>query len=117
MKLGELSLSDMLDVIHFFFEDDILNPGTKEGLDAKEAVRVSLYRELYNKEYTYTSSSSSRFDPNLIDDELSHDDIPMPVDPYKESGSALPPKPFVPATHSNANSGRPFGSIVDAPLG
>jgi hypothetical protein len=120
VRLGELSLSDMLDVLHFMFEEDILASSTKEALEAKEKTRVTLYQEMYGREYGYASNGSgSTFDQSEIGDELSHDDIgdaPVPVE-MEDKTFAIPPKRFIPATTPNTASRLPFGAGIDAPLG
>lgn len=111
----------MLDVLHFFFEEDVLSSETKEGLDAKEQVRTTMYGELYGIEYRYRSSSSvSHFDMDEIGDPLEvaeNENAPVPVSLQRDSASAAVTKRYIPATPVNSQSRLPFGSSIDAPLG
>jgi len=110
----------MLDVFHFYFEEDMLAASSKEHLEVRDHVRRTLYREFYNREYQYASSTSSSLNASILDDELDFDEDapPRPIDVEEESRAfAVPPKPYVPPTPVNANSAKPFGMLIDAPLG
>jgi hypothetical protein len=52
-----METSDMLDVIHVFFEEDML-PTWEHGPEVKSKMRTSLYRSMYGTEYKYGFSSS-----------------------------------------------------------
>lgn len=87
----------MLDVIHFFFEDDHRYT-TAEEAKAVESIRSSLYETIYKIKYKYKSSgvngntnSNVTYDPNQI-------------------------KPYIPPTEFDADKGLQFGNIVEAPL-
>lgn len=117
--LRELSVSDMLDVIHYMFESDALSSQSGEHAEAKERVRSMMYREMYDREYTYVASKSrGGAMPDLIaDGEMSADDdgdIPVPVDPFAKTQVT---KRFIPATVPSTNEIRPFGAALDSPLG
>jgi hypothetical protein len=116
VRLQDLDMSDMLDVIHYIFESDSLSISSSEHADAKDAVRSTIYEDLYNRSYDYGSkkkgSDFSNIDAPLGDFD---DDLPVPVDPFERAGNA-PPKPFVPATRMDENSLLPFGGVLDAPL-
>ena len=116
VRLSELTMADMLDVIHYIFESDSLSISSSEHADAKDAVRSTIYQELYNRSYDYGSKKKSN-DFSSIDAPIGDfdDDLPVPVDPFERSGST-PPKPFVPVTQMDENSSLPFGGILDAPL-
>lgn len=49
----------MLDVIHYFFEDDMI-PRWEQDTDVKSKVRSVLYREMYDREYKYAVETSDR---------------------------------------------------------
>jgi hypothetical protein len=55
----------------------------------------------------------------IADSELRLEDEmpPTPVDPARRGDSPFPAKNYIPATPVNANSPKPFGSQIDAPLG
>lgn len=118
--LKELSSTDMLDVLHYMFEDDALSSPSGEHLEAKEKVRISLYKELYNRDYKYASAASRGGDfipQSMQEEELTADEIPVPVDPMQRSSSPFPTKRYIPPTQVNENSIKPFGTNIDSPLG
>lgn len=108
-------MSDMLDVIHFFLEEDSTSMSTAEQAEAKDSIRVSLYRSMYDVEYKY-GSSKAKVDYSNLDDPLdeAYDDMPVPIDPFARSNSV---KPYTPATNFDPDAVKPFGSALDAPLG
>jgi hypothetical protein len=108
LRLGEMELSDMLDVIHYFYEDD-LNYASAEAAQMAEARRIAVFKNMYNVEYAYASSESkSKVASANYDFDL---DDPTPFDPTN-----APVKSFIPATEMDDNSYNPFGDILDAPI-
>lgn len=63
----------MLDVLHVFFEEDML-PSWEQGAQVKSAVRKSIYMEMYGTEYKYvletdrTNSFTTAGGPSIYDD-------------------------------------------------
>jgi len=117
-----MEAADMLDVIHYFFEDD-LAVSTAEQQQARSDTRSSVYRTLYGTNYKYAIKSSSgsgsnsfTADGNLIptDGFFGDEDI-TPFDPTSNN-EPKPVKPFVPATEMDVDSPLPFGKVLDAPL-
>lgn len=104
----------MLDVLHYFFEEDALWSSTAEHAEAKDAVRSEVYATLYNTTYNYGASKSKQANFDDLDAPLDDFDIPQPVDPFERSNSV---KPYTPATSFNPDAHKPFGSVLDAPLG
>ncbi len=119
LNLKEMSASDMIDVLHYFLEDD-MNFSSAEQADAKDRSREIIYRDLYNHSYAYSNTQeranakysaggqnfTKDFDLSAVDEEKI-----QVFDPMKK-----PPKPFVPTTQVNASAARPFGSVLDEPL-
>ena len=113
-----MKASDMLDVLHYFFEDD-MNYASAEQADARDRTREIIYQDFYNHKYAYSNTQSGtgvnysaggqNFTVDLSSDE--QDEKIEAFDPMKK-----PPKPFVPATQVNAASPKPFGSALDEPL-
>jgi hypothetical protein len=71
---------------------------------------------LYGRSYAYAGNSTESLDSSVVgfaenDDDM---DMPVPIDPFAQSNNV---KPFVPATPLAENSQRPFGRVLDAPLG
>ncbi len=107
----------MLDVIHYFFEED-LGMKTQEELNAKNGMRKSMYENMYDNEYgllvpkTKNNASANDFDFDEEDDEDFEIDEPIqPFNPRKNSKSFVPPTPL------KEDSIKPFGDILDSPIG
>lgn len=111
IDLKELDASDMLDVIHYFFEED-LNYSSKEQMDSVEAIRKIVYEEFYltkffldKNTYTYPDIDSSKKIKNN-----SFKDI-TPFDPNSKKSS----KGYMPPTKFDSESSKPFGDLLDGP--
>ena len=119
VNLEELEVSDMLDVIHYMFEEDMRIPSA-EVAEAISKSRSILYRELYGREYEYAVGTNKMFAGEGIDAPLEHssynDDDISPFDPTWGT-RATAAKPFIPATDFNPDAVNPFGTTLDAPLG
>lgn len=101
LRLAEMELSDMLDVIHFFFEEDSRFVSAEEA-EALSSLRTSIYRNLYGTTYQYSSSK------NKGNSDYANDGY---FDDFSET------KPYIPPTDFNPNASNPFGSLLDAPIG
>jgi hypothetical protein len=120
VKLEELDVSDMLDVIHYMFEEDMRIPSA-EVAEAVSKSRSVLYRELYGREYQYTVGTNKMFPGEGIDAPLEHDDDDDDITPFNPTwgtrATSRDAKPFIPATDFNPDAANPFGTTLDAPLG
>lgn len=96
----------MLDVIHFFFEED-LRFSSGEEVKAQGKMRTQLY-SLYGKTYNYASNGSNTTYGGRA--YVSEDDTSFDVTPVSVK------KPYVAPTKFNPESTNPFGSVLDAPL-
>ena len=114
LTLKEMEASDMLDVIHFFFEED-MNYASGEQAEGRSRSREILYQDFYGYKYPYPSArtgSSVYADGNVKNfNEHEDDDAVVPFDPLK-----APTKSFVPPTPVNASMSKPFGQVLDEPL-
>jgi hypothetical protein len=112
-----MEATSMLDVIHYFFEDD-LNYSNSEQAEARDKMRSSLYGQLYDTPYKYATGANSK--TSTVANDFSIDDEITPVNLKERQvdsfNPAMPPKPYVPPTPVNPNSAKPFGSALDAPL-
>jgi hypothetical protein len=99
-----MEASDMLDVLHFLFEED-LRVSSAEEMKSVEESRKIIYSSLYNRTYKYgvnkSTGSSTSFDM---------DDF-APVSPFTPSS----PKPYIPPTEFDPSSGIP--GIIEPTLG
>lgn len=101
----------MLDVIHYFFEDD-LRFTSGEEYEASNSVRSYIYENMYDRPYRYKGDSirsQTKGGRSYVDKNASWDNLPDEFGP-KES------KPFIPPTQVNADAYLPFGDALDAPL-
>lgn len=113
-----MNASDMLDVLHYFFEDD-MNYASAEHADAKDRSREIIYQDFYGHKYAYSNTQAraganySASGQGIVKDfnAAEEEEKIEAFDPMKK-----PPKPFVPATKVNAASPKPFGAILDEPL-
>jgi hypothetical protein len=98
----------MLDVLHYYFENDSL--GEKEEQEAKTKMRRSIYTQLYQRPYTWGDETGGR---EFGTQTVASGDI------YQGGGSTsqLEHKPYIPPTPVNAASPKPYGNVLDAPLG
>ena len=113
IKLGELDMSDMVDVLHYMFEED-MRFASAEQAEAISKSRSMLYRELYEKEYTYKFSTGIGSVAASIDEPLGYDDV-SDIRPFDAERQATV-KPYVSPTKIDEDSARPFGTTLDAPL-
>jgi hypothetical protein len=105
--------SDMLDVVHYLFEED-MRYSTGEEAEAVSKTRETFYRDMYDYDYKYAynspKQSSSKYKTASTGD---FDDI-TPYDPNIKQK----PKPFIPATQFDADSGLPLSGngLLEPPL-
>jgi hypothetical protein len=109
IKLESLEASDMLDVLHYLFEED-LAVTSAEQLDAKNKYRASIYKNFYETDYVYgslTGTPSYDYDSEVMDD-------PVNMQPSIKKTT----KPYMAPTPFNPDSPNPFGGALrEAPLG
>lgn len=114
IRLGDLDVSDMVDIIHYFYEEDI-NYYTVEQGQMAEARRITIYRQFYDKEYGYASSSAAASGSNTASGPSQYDFDGNDLAPFDPTNA--PVKPYVPPTEMDAGSySTPFGDVLDAPV-
>jgi len=115
LRLASMPASDMLDVLHYFFEDDLAT-SSSEQTEARSKVREAVYRDLYDVKYKYGINNGSSYDAeghqNYNIEEESSDTEVVPFDPLKK-----PTKGYVPPTQFNPAAVNPFQGVLDAPAG
>lgn len=108
LKLAEMDSVEMIDVLHYYFEED-LNNVSHEQIEAKSQSRSVIYRTLYGTKYKYgTSESNKNYQTSA--NGFSEGDL-KEFDPLNDVT-----KPYVPPTDFNEGSPLPFGEVLDAPL-
>jgi hypothetical protein len=105
----------MLDIIHFFFEEDQIH-STTEIKHQKSEVRDNMYKLLYGIDYAYKLEKS---DTGLTRAELLEDDKNYPSDdsdikPFSPKKQGV--KPFIPPSQPAEDGIQPFGNMLDSPL-
>lgn len=113
VNLANLDMSDMVDVLHYMFEDD-MRFASAEQAEAISKSRSMLYRDMYEKEYLYKFSTGIGSVATSIDAPLGYDDV-SDIRPFDAERQAAV-KPFVSPTKIDEDSARPFGTTLDAPL-
>jgi hypothetical protein len=99
VDLLSLDASDMLDVIHYMFEEDVI-VSSEEEEQFKSATREALYDVFYGKTYKYKIKKSSANTVFGADGEI-YDDL----------------RPFDPINNSQGNENpTSFGVGIDGPL-
>lgn len=109
--LEDLDSSDMLDVIHYLFEEDSLGP-SGEFLEARSSARESIYSMIYGAKYKYSiksSNTSSQYDRNSF---MANGDDITPFDPESASFET---KPYIPPSDFDPDSYLPFGGSLEPP--
>lgn len=111
----------MLDVVHYFFEDDLLSESA-EYSEAKSKMRSRLYQDMYETTYKYPVGDSGKSynystasgDSDLPSEGFAEEGLD-PFDPDRPDKG--PTKPFVPATEFDPDTPNPFGQLLDPPAG
>ncbi len=98
-------MPDMLDVLHYYMEEDF-RVFSAEQAEARDKARAVLYKLIYDKEYKFGSNKNFS-NPTASGFEDSID----PLDPEKG-----PTKSYIPPTDFNPDSIKPFGDLLDSPL-
>jgi hypothetical protein len=109
LRLAEMEMSEMLDVIHVLLEEDYSNAVSKEQVDARTRIRKVMYKEFYNRTLNYGEEDFSIEPP--LEPSVDYSDV-KPFDPKKATA-----KPYIPPTNFNPEAPMPFGKNIDAPLG
>jgi len=115
-----MEASDMLDVLHYFFEEDLFY-STVEQAEGRDRSRVAIYEDFYKSSYAYSAVSSSTaggqgFSRNFDDFESisqEEEEKIVPFDPLQKQKAV---KPFIRPTTVNAAAEQPFGNTLDGPI-
>lgn len=107
----------MLDVLHYFFEEDMFYSSAEQA-EGRDRARQQIYRQFYESEYPYAvAGSSSNYQGSVRNfDEAITEEEEAKLTPFDPLQKKQPTKPYVPPTRVNANSPLPFGDALDGPL-
>jgi hypothetical protein len=106
VNLAEMDAADMLDVIHYIYEEDI-NYLSQEHAQMVESRRIAIWNTLYSSTYRYTVFKKG---DDYIDGEVA--DF-TPFDPTQRKNV----KPYFPPTDFSGDDNDPFGGVLDSPIG
>lgn len=102
---------DALDVIHVFFEDDLM-VSSKEEIDNKNRVRSMVYEKMYDKPYKYgVASTDQSYNYSTASDGYLGEEDDAIRDPVKPKT-----KSYIPPTDFSLDNKNPFGKTVEPPL-
>lgn len=99
LRLAEMELSNMLDVVHFMFEEDSRYSSSEEA-ESVSAMRAALYAQMYLTTYRYAVHGPSRSNS---------------ANSFEYSSNEI--KPYIPPTEFDPDARSPFGTVLDAPIG
>jgi hypothetical protein len=100
-----MEASDMLDVLHYLFEED-LRVASSEEIKSVEESRKLIYGTLYNRPYKY-AQTKGRSTSNSGDNFDNFD----PITPYTPNAT----KSYIPPTEFDPDSGLP--GLIEPALG
>jgi hypothetical protein len=111
LNLKEMDATDLVDVLHYFFEEDHVRYESSEHAESASKMRTRLYRDLYDRDYKYAieaSSNSTSGGRRYVSDSDESD--------YDEFARTDQIKPYIPPTQFNPDSADPFNGALDAPI-
>lgn len=117
LQLTSMEASEMLDVIHYLFEEDI-RFGTAEESDAVTQTREVIYSQWYGYPYIFAGqrSGNAKYTNKYGNTaSASSDDFDLkPFDPNMKH----PTKPYIPPTEFDADSGMPLSGsgLLEPPM-
>ena len=103
----------MLDVLHYYFEENFSHVSL-EHAQRISSVRESTYQSLYGVDYPYSITREAGGNSQNIED---YDVEDLDSEPEEIKVFNPKSKPYTPPTKLNESAAKPFGSILDAPLG
>lgn len=116
LRLAEMEASEMLDVLHYFFEEDHFYVNDDQA-QYRPKFRQQMYLTMYSIDYTYNTqdtANDSAIDSleSLENPEESEEEV-NPFNPRAKKET----KAFLEPTLPLENAQKPFGDILDMPLG
>lgn len=102
----------MVDVIHYFFEEDHLHYASGEQAEAASKFRERLYADLYDTKYEYSISAPSGGQTSGGRRYVSKNEDFDAAIPSTVSNKV---KPYIPPTMFDPDASDPFGGVLDAP--
>jgi hypothetical protein len=109
LDLKELEVSDMLDVVHYLFEEDAVISSEAE-FETKNNARDIIYETVYERKFAYSSKKKKDFDE-------------YSSEPFDKDGNYVPSttnyvKPYIPPTNFDPDASNPYSGVLrETPLG
>ena len=102
----------MMDVAHYHMEHDMVLDGNL--MEARDKFRAFLYGKMYQEPYTWGGANTRGSGERSAQDgdEFSKDDAALMA-----RNVSMASKPYVPPTEIQDNEHKPFGDLLDAPMG
>jgi len=112
-----MNASNMVDVLHYFFEEDMFYSSAEQA-EARDETRKKMYSQMYGMTYKYAGTKSRKPGSTTYGGEVYDfsDDVPVTEDIKPFNPKKNPTKSFIPPTQMDPDSSRPFGIDLDAPL-
>ncbi len=112
LQLASMEASDMLDVIHYLFEED-LRYSSGEQADAVSKTREIVYKQLYDVDYIFKASATGGRRVGGSNSFYDFDNIQL-FDPKNKVT-----KPYIPPTEFDPDTGIPMSGngLLEPPLG
>lgn len=121
VNLVEMDGSDMIDVLHYLFEEDS-HIVSEESIKSRSGVRKSIYDTLYGVKYKYEYKDSKAKHRAYIEedlasmDSLSDAESAQPFNPREVKAERKPTMGAETITQFDPYAENPFGGILDAPM-
>ena len=116
INLKETVASDMLDILHYFFEEDLFYSSAEQA-EGRDRAREAIYNDFYGEHYKYSSAKSSSANGQGISRNFDFDvEVEEEITPFDPLQKKKPTKPYVSPTKVNAALTQPFGTLLDGPL-
>jgi hypothetical protein len=111
LNLKEMDATDLVDVLHYFFEEDHVRYESSEHAESASKMRSRLYQDLYGRDFKYAIQANSSGTSGGRKYVSNGDDSD-----YDDFGTNDQVKPYIPPTQFNPDSADPFNGALDAPI-
>lgn len=117
IRLADLEASEMLDVLHYYFEEDFMVTSEEQAI-YKQRFRKHVYETLYETPYAYYDESYDKTSKELESgtDDSEPDEPEELINPFNPR-EKKETKAFIEPTLPMENLQKPFGDVLDMPLG
>jgi hypothetical protein len=108
---------DLVDVLHFMFEEDMV-PASAEQQEARGKLRERIYTEWYGRDsYGWLPREGADGATTLVGSDTARTARRAPAEASPREGEPMRHYGYIPPTPFDPEAEKPFGDILDAPLG